>query len=53
MSQPNLVNDVGTLLKLPNKVTTEVISKANLCIGSIISDAKLAGEQTVIINVGI
>ena len=53
MSQPNLVNDVGTLLKLPNKVTTEVVSKANLCIGSIISDAKLAGEQTVIINVGI
>ena len=53
MAQPNLVNDVGTLLKLPNKVTTEVISKANLCIGSIISDAKLAGEQTVIINVGI
>ena len=53
MSQPNLVNDVGTLLKLPNKVTAEVVSKANLCIGSIISDAKLAGEQTVIINVGI
>lgn len=51
--QPNLVNDVGTLLKLPNKVTTELMQKANLCIGSIISDAKLAGEQTVIINVGI
>ena len=51
--QPNIVNDVGTLLKLPNKVTTEVIQKANLCIGSIISDARLAGEQTVIINIGI
>lgn len=51
--QPNLVNDVGTLLKLPNKVTTEVIHKANLCIGSIINDAKLAGEQAVIINIGI
>ena len=51
--QPNLVTDVGTLLKLPNKVTTELVHKANLCIGSIINDAKLAGEQTVIINIGI
>jgi hypothetical protein len=51
--QPNVVNDVGTLLKLPSKVTTELIQKANLCIGSIISDAKLAGEQSVIINIGI
>ena len=51
--QPNLVTDVGTLFKLPNKVTTELVHKANLCIGSIINDAKLAGEQTIIINVGI
>ena len=51
--QPNLVTDVGTSLKLPNKVTTELVHKANLCIGSIINDAKLAGEQTIIINVGI
>lgn len=51
--QPNIANDVGALLKLPSKVTAELISKANLCIGSIINDAKLAGEQTVIINVGI
>ena len=51
--QLNLVTDVGTLLKLPNKVTAELVHKANLCIGSIINDAKLAGEQTVIINIGI
>ena len=51
--QPNVINDIGTLLKLPSKVTTELVQKANLCIGSIISDAKLAGEQTVIINIGI
>jgi hypothetical protein len=51
--QLNLVNDVGTLLKLPTKVTAELIQKANLCIGSIISDARTAGEQTVIINIGI
>ena len=36
--QPNVINDVGTLLKIPNKITTELVSKANLCIGSIIND---------------
>lgn len=51
--QPNVINDIGALLKLPGKVTTELVQKANLCIGSIISDAKLAGDQTVIINIGI
>ena len=51
--QPNLVNDIGTLLKIPNKVSAEVISKANLCIGSVINDAKSAGEQAVMINIGI
>ena len=51
--QPNLINDIGTLLKIPNKVSAELVSKANLCIGSIINDAKLAGEQAVIINIGI
>ena len=51
--QPNIINYIGALLKLPSKVTVELVSKANLCIGSIISDAKLAGEQTVINNVGI
>ena len=49
--QPNLVTDVGTLLKLPNKVTTELVHKANLCIVIIINYSKLSGEQTIIINV--
>ena len=52
-AQPNLINDLGTLLKLPGKATAELTQKATLCVGSIISDAKLAGEQTVIINIGI
>lgn len=51
--QVNVINDIGVLLKLPNKVTTELISKANLCIGSIICDARDNGDQTVIINIGI
>jgi len=53
MTQPNITNDVGTLLKLPNKVIAELVHKANLCIGSTIHDAKMSGEQVVIINIGI
>lgn len=53
MAQPNLNNDIGTLLKLPSKVFNELTDKATLCIGSIISDSLAAGEQAVIINIGI
>lgn len=52
-TQPNIVNDLSTLTRIPNKTLTELTNKINLCIGSIISDAKNAGEQTVIINIGI
>ena len=31
-SQTNIVSDVGTLLKIPTKVTTELTDKACLCI---------------------
>lgn len=51
--QPNIISDISTLTRVPNKVLTELAHKANLCIGNIISDAKEAGEQTVIINIGI
>jgi len=50
---PNVVNDVGTLTKVPNKVLNELVNKVNLCIGSAIHDAILAKEQVVVINVGI
>jgi len=53
MTQPNIVNDLGALLKLPNKVVQELVHKVNLCIGSAISDAKLSGDQSVVINIGI
>ena len=52
-TQSNIINDISTLTRVPNKVLTELVSKINLCIGSIISEAKEAGEQTVIINIGI
>lgn len=52
-TQPNIISDISTLTRVPNKVLTELSYKANLCIGNIISDARDAGEQAVIINVGI
>lgn len=51
--QPNIINDIGTLTKIPNKTLVELTHKINLCIGSIIADAKAAGEQVVVINIGI
>lgn len=51
--QPNIISDISTLTRVPNKVLTELAHKANLCIGSIISEAKEAEEQAVIINIGI
>jgi hypothetical protein len=51
--QPNIISDISTLTRVPNKVLTELAHKANLCIGNIISEAKDAGEQAVIINIGI
>lgn len=52
-TQLNAVNDLGTLLRIPNKVMTELSSKECLCIGSIIHEANKAGEQVVVINIGI
>jgi hypothetical protein len=52
-NQINIVNDIGTLLKISTKVTNELTDKACLCIGSIICDAKRKGETQVTINIGI
>ena len=52
-AQPNVISDISTLTRVPNKVLTELVTKTNLCIGNIISEAKELGEQTVIINIGI
>lgn len=53
MTQPNIVSDFSTLSKIPNKVLNEIIHKLNLCIGSIIYEAKQAGEHAVVINIGL
>lgn len=52
-ANPNIISDVGTLLKIPAKITTELTNKTCLCIGSAISEAKNAGETQVILNIGI
>ena len=52
-TQVIIPNDVGTLLKIPTKVTTELTDKACLCIGSAISEAKRKGETQVVVNIGI
>ena len=52
-TQPNIISDLSTLTRVPNKILTELAHKTTLCIGNIISDAKEVGEQAVIINIGI
>lgn len=52
-AQTNIISDVGTLLKIPTKITTELTDKACLCIGSAISEAKRKGEDATIVNIGI
>ena len=52
-TQTNLVSDVGTLLKIPTKVTAEITDKACLCIGSAISEAKRRGDNHIVLNIGI
>lgn len=49
----NIINDVGTLLKVPTKITTELIDKSCLCISSIISEAKRRGDTQVTVGIGI
>ena len=52
-TQNNIISDVGTLLKIPTKVTTELVDKVCLCIGSAISEAKNRGETHTVVNIGI
>jgi hypothetical protein len=51
--QTNIVTDVNNLLRLPTKVSNELVAKACLCIGSAISEAKAKGETQTAIGIGI
>ena len=52
-SQPNVINDLSSYTKIPNKILQELVHKLNLCIGSAIHDAIINKESAIIINVGI
>ncbi len=52
-TQTNIVTDVNTLLRLPTKVSNELVAKACLCIGSAISEAKTRGETQTTVGIGI
>ncbi len=52
-TQVNIVTDVNTLLRIPVKVTNELVTKACLCIGSAISEAKARGETQITVSIGI
>ena len=52
-AQTNIITDVNNMLRLPTKVSNELVAKMCLCIGSAISEAKARGEtQTVGIGIG-
>ena len=52
-TQVSITNDIDTLMKIPTKVSKELVDKACLCIGSAISEAKRDGASFVTVNIGI
>lgn len=49
----HIIDNLGTLTKVPNRILTELVNLTNLCIASAISDAKLQEQQTLSLNIGI
>jgi hypothetical protein len=52
-TQTNIITDVNSLLRLPTKVSNELVAKSCLCIGSAISEAKSRGETQTTVSIGI
>ena len=52
-TQITITNDVGTLLRMPTKVSKELIDKTCLCISSAICEAKRNGESQITVGIGI
>jgi hypothetical protein len=52
-AQVNIVTDINNLMRIPTKVTNELVSKACLCIGSAIGEAKAKGETQTTVSIGI
>lgn len=52
-NKSNVLVDLSTLLKIPNRTLEELTNKVNLCIGSAIHDGLTAKEETIQLNIGI
>ena len=52
-TQINIINDIGTLIRIPTKVSKELTDKACLCIGSAICEAKQNEETQLTLGIGI
>lgn len=52
-AQTNIIADLGTATKIPNKILVELIKRENLCIGSAIHDALLEQNDVAVLNIGI
>ena len=53
MSQINIINDVSTITKVPNKILNDIVLKESLCIGSAIKEAVDRKEEVLSLNIGL
>lgn len=53
MTTVHVLNNLSTYTKVPYKIVEALTEKTELCIGSAINDAKIAGESVIIIDIGI
>ena len=49
----NIINDLGIITKIPNKILNELTDKMVLCIGSAIHEAIETDEKALMLNIGI
>ena len=52
-AQSNIISDLSSMTKIPNKILNELVDKENLCIGSAINDAIIEGTDVAVLNIGI
>ena len=52
-TQANIINDLGIITKIPNKILDQLVEQTELCIGSAIHDAIINNEEIVTLNIGI
>ena len=53
MTQQHILTDISTITRIPNKIMDYLTNMAILCIGSAVSDAKLQGQDKLLLNIGI